>query len=255
MRLSKSNNLSGATFPIDYNITAGGVLSGTPEDLVNSDFSFFPTISGAIVRINVSATSSEFNSDYFCLHGVRFNAGASDVIRATIFSNGVQIGTELIKSGVTLFYTREATNSDWYVEFTPEGGIPSIVVTISYIRSGLYSDWPRSGIRGGEYMPFFGNNRITRATSNQLAQPITRTITKVAKMVTIQCPNPPIDYIENDLQEIFDAYNEDGVISVQMYDDRVTRSFAGFDLVDSVKVNGDSGELLSSLSLKMKATL
>lgn len=254
MRISRTNNLVDGVLNTDYSITAGGILDGSAEDIVNPDFSYFPTISGTLIRINVASTSAEFPSDYFALHGIRFNAQNKSLIRATVYSNSVQIDTLTIRSGSSLFFTREESNADWYVEFSSDDAIP-IVITVSYISCGMYTEFPRNGVRGGEYIPYLGNNRSTLATSNQLAQPVTRRVKKVAKMVTIKCPNAPIEWLEDDLQDVFDLYNETGILSVQMIEDSASKAFAGYDLEDDCNISGVVQSKLAAVTLRMKSTL
>lgn len=255
MRISKTNNLYNGEVGPDFSITGGGVVGdGEPNDITNPDFSYFLTLSGSNPTINVSSRSAEEPSDYISVHGVRFNAGGNTAF-AKVYSDGVALETIEIKNGSSVFFTRPESSLSWSVEFFAGGGIPNIVVSISYISSGLYSDFPRSGVRGGEYTPFFGNNRVTLSSSNQLSQPVTRSTRKIAKQVTLKCPNAPIDWVETELQDIFTLYNETGILSVLMYDEDPGKSFAGFDLEDNVSIQPDSFDLLSTFTLKMKATL
>lgn len=254
MRIAKSNNLSGATAGVEYSIAAGGITGGTINDLVNPDFSYFTVISGTSVKINVAATGGGLTSNYFALHGVRFNAGPNTSIKAQVSSGGVVQATYDLTRPTSLFFTRTESNDSWDVEFFTSGGF-AIVVAISFITSGLYSEFPRSGARGGEYMSFYGNNKVTTSTTNQLAQPVVRTQKNVAKQVAIKCPNAPIEYIQDDLQDIFATYNQDTVLSIQMFNDDPLESFAGFDLVDDVRVSGESSASLASLSLTFKGAL
>ena len=252
MRIGKSNILTDMTFGLDFSLSNAGVQDGNPENIFNPDFSYFSTISGINPTINIFNMSE--SSDYIAIHGIRFNAGPNETafIRIIEGTNTI-LETVEIKSGSSVFVTRTPSTLTWRIEAYTSGGF-AITVSYSYIAAGIWSEFPRNGTRGGEYIPYLGNNKRVSTTSNQLAQPVTRTIDSVAKQVTLSCPNAPRTWLEDDLQDIFEVFNEFGILSVQMSDDDPKAAFAGFDLVDDVKVHPQSTSL-GSFKLTMRATL
>lgn len=252
MKIGKSNILTDMIIGTDFTISNGGVVDGSPNDMFNPDFSFFTTINGVAPEVTIFSTQNP--SDYLAIHGVRFNTGIDFPVRLRIYDDTTVIYSEELTTNKSVFITRESSNNVWRIEAFRDDGFP-IAIAISYIAAGLHTEFPRNGVRGGEYIPYLGNNRKTTTTSNQLSQPVTRSVQSIAKQVTLSCPNAPLSWVEGDLQFVFNTYNLFGVLSILMFDDKPSSAFAGFDLVDDVRVNGDSAALLGSFKLTMKASL
>lgn len=252
MRIGKSNILTDMTFGLDFSFSGGSVVDGQPEDMFNPDFSYFTTLSGLTPTVNI--INMTLPSDYIAIHGIRFNAGPNETVTLKIIEDtSTVLETLTIKSGSSVFAIRTLSSLAWRIEASTTGGI-AVAISYSYIAAGIWSEFPRNGTRGGEYIPYLGNNKRVSTTSNQLAQPVTRTIDSVAKQVSLTCPNAPRTWLEDDLQDIFDVFNEFGILSVQMVDSDPKSAFAGFDLVDDVRVHGES-TTLGSFKLTMRATL
>ena len=162
------------------------------------------------------------------MHDVAFSEDDNDKMLVVVFDDTNQIYSEEIKNRSSLFFIRTESNNDWGIRFRRLSTSAEIVtVTISYMRTGIYTDWPRNGLRGGEYLAPYGNNKLPISMGGDLAQPIIRSMKNIVKQVTIKCPNAPMSFATDDLQDIFDSYNVDGVMSVQMLDDDIGSAFAG----------------------------
>ena len=255
MRLSKTNSLFGGIANLDFSLAQGSDTNG--------DFGQFCRLQGTTtVAISISATNGQDPTNYVCFHNFRLdtNQGAApDQVTIKVYDSSDNTGPVIYNETVnrnprTLFFVRdELKTTGWYVEFTrTDGAALPLTLYISCLRAGEYLDWPRGGLRGGEYLPHLGNNKQTYTTTNEKGQPVARTVKNISKQTTIKCPDADAGFVD-DLRDVFDAYNDEGIISIQMLDNDFNSGFCGFDMQDTVNVHPQTRSLVSvSLTMKTK---
>ena len=140
------------------------------------------------------------------------------------------------------------TLNDLTVEITGTG-----TKTISYMQAGLVSHiaW---GTNAGQSLYYLGSNVTNRVTANDAGFPVKRVQETIAPKLSLTFRNMYKDWARTDLQEIFDLYNNTGVLSQLDYEEenRPEESCALFELSSSKVATHSQTTTLVDISLSFR---
>jgi hypothetical protein len=261
MQLSKTNDLIGNSVLI----VNGSIVSGSANNVLNTNWSSNLTMTGATITLNLGSVT---NCKYVAIHGLHTNLKGNSVL-LTVTVNGQPI------DGVSSLYTAtDKTHTIIFANDDPDfAGLSGVVlITINnsvnsssywsfgFIQAGDVTHVPNGGVQGGQVYAYLQNNFISRNTTNENGAPTGSINRRVTPIVPIRLNKMPNYWVNEDLQDVFDLYNTQGVISV--YDGvalldtgEVPRhwAWAAFGLTQNqISADGDLAKLVS-VSLTFRA--
>lgn len=242
MIISTSNAIRNNT----ASITTGTLTSGVPNDVLNPDFSSVITSTSSTFAFTVGQV---VGCDYIGLHGCRLPVGAVVTVSASGYSDSFTVIDK--ESSNIVFYTDDTSLDNIQVSVTGSG-----TKTISYIQAGDATVVPW-GTDAGQSLYYLGYNSKNRTSVNSLGAPVIRTQKRVAPKLKLNIKNVSKTWARGDLQNMFDHYQQHGVLSILDYEDqdKQNESVAGFNL-DSVSVKTHSDTLsLCNVSFSVQVSV
>ena len=239
MIISKTNIIASNSIVLE----SGSLSSGELSNLQDPDFSRVVSSSSSTFSFTFDTVGS---CEYVALHGLNLQIGNTVTLTGTSFTRSFTV-TRPIKNLV--FYIGVATTlNDLTVEITGTG-----TKTISYMQAGLVSHIA-GGANAGQCLYYLGSNVTNRVTANDAGFPVKRVQETIAPKLSLTFRNMYKDWARTDLQEIFDLYNNTGVLSQLDYEEenRPEESCALFELSSSKVATHSQTTTLVDISLSFR---
>lgn len=243
MIFSKSNNVKSNTFTTNASVT-----SGSAENVRDADFSKNLVTSSANFNIDCGSTTL---SEYVGIHGLDLPVGT--VVNLRDGGGGVlqTYTTTRASSNIVFYLSSPISFSNLRVNIVGSGQ-----KIVSYIQAGEVAvvDW---GVSGGQSLAYFANNIKSRATVNQRGQPTNNLTEKISPKLSLSINNPTKEWIRGELQEVFEHYNDTGIVSIRDYENDAfpDESVAAFELSND-KVNAhNASKTITNVKLMFRVSV
>lgn len=199
MIITTSNILNGAS----PTVSEGSNPNGTPEDVVNEDFSLnYTGTSKSVLTFDFGATQ-EIN--YVAVAGIT-NATSGSGLVTVLDGSSVISSVSIVRNNCVVISFGLQPFSNLRVRLTNSNA--DIEPTLSYVAAGLSFEVPNGGEVAGYNRQWLNRGIKSKVTSDQISAPVALIRSNMSLKGNLNLPNMTTDFCYNQYQDFLDFATE-----------------------------------------------
>ena len=241
MIISKSNITLNGTITLNI----GAVLSGSIDNILNSDFSKTVSFTTGTFDFTINKAGT---IDYVGMHGLSLPSNSRIYLTGTGISEEYTIPWDC--KNLVFYFPTPKVIDDLTIRVVGSG-----TKVISYIQAGLASkiEW---GVNSGQSLYYLGKNKKEKVSISSRGTPMARITEEVSPKLRISIKNTPKEWFRTDFREILEHYDTGGILSILDYEEEnmPCESVAGFDLSATAPTAHSQTRSLLNVSLNLRVS-